>query len=854
ISEQTEKKIDAAREGYRPCAYRASILYFLLADLARVDPMYQFSLDAYERLKNLNDYHTYFVYRSTCRALFEAHKLLFSFQICAKIMQGAKKMVVQEYDFFCAPPLPSLPDPLPRLSPPLLPLPSPLAHASHVLTAPLTLLAVRGGQVFDKSQQPPNPCSDWIGEAAWDHITELDKLPSFRNILTSFESSARDWKEWYRHNEPESTAARLPGEWENRCSELQRLIILRCLRPDRIVFATNNFIVNNLGHKFTEPPVLDLNLVLADSAPTAPLIFVLSPGVDPTNQLLQLAEAKQITFHTIALGQGQAPHAMRLIDNGAAEGHWVLLANCHLMMSWLGELDKIVKQMPIRQPHASFRLWLSSSPLDSFPIGILQRGIKMTTEPPKGLKANMTRLINNMNETKFNSCGKPHKYKKLLYAMCWFHAVLVDRRKFLNLGWNIPYDFNDADFEVSELCLRLYLDEYEETPWDALKYLIAEINYGGRVTDDWDRRLMNVYMASYFNDETLTVPNYRLSSLPQYVVPEDGPLSLYREVCAGLPHIDRPECYGQHANADVASQISSGNAMLEIIVSLQPRTADASGVTPEDKVYGLADDMLGMVPEPVSLADKLGEGDGSALFTVLTQEMQRYNSLLQLIRRGLTDVRLGIRGLVVMSTELDEIFQKMLIGLVPPAWMQAYPSLKPLASWYRDLVLRWQQLLSWCEEGPPKVFWLAGFTYPTGFLTALLQTSARNNNVSVDTLTWEFPILAMEEKDVSARPKEGAYIKGLFLEGAGWSYDNSCLCEPEPMELIYSMPMIHFKPIEAKKSKAKGVYQCPSYLYPLRTGSRERPSFMIAIDLKSGSVEPEVWTKRGTALLLALAE
>ena len=173
IAEQTEKKIDAAREGYRPSAYRASILYFLLSDLARVDPMYQFSLDAYvalfntsldksarsddlqERIKSLNEFHTYFVYRSTCRALFEAHKLLFSFQICAKILQGAGKMVMQEYDFF-----------------------------------------LRGGQVFDKSSQPTNPCSDWISETAWDHITELDKLPGFRNILGSFESSAREWREW----------------------------------------------------------------------------------------------------------------------------------------------------------------------------------------------------------------------------------------------------------------------------------------------------------------------------------------------------------------------------------------------------------------------------------------------------------------------------------------------------------------------------------------------------------------------------------------------------------------------------------------------------------------------------------
>merc|ERR1719502_1251834 len=482
------------------------------------------------------------------------------------ILQGAKKMVMAEYDFF-----------------------------------------LRGGQVFDKSQQPANPCSDWIGETAWDNITELDKLASFRNILSSFESNAREWREWYRHPEPETPAARLPGEWENRCTELQRIVIVRCLRPDRIIFATTNFIINNLGQKYTEPPVLDLNAVLLDSTEIAPLIFVLSPGVDPTNQLMALAEEKNTVFQTIALGQGQSPHAIRLIDTGVGEGHWVLLANCHLMESWLGELDKIIEGMPARQPNPQFRLWLSSSPHPKFPIGILQRGLKMTTEPPKGLKANMKRLINNISETKFTSCGKPHKYKKLLYAMCWFHAVLVDRRKFLNLGWNIPYDFNDSDFEVSELCVRLYLDEYEETPWDALKYLVSEINYGGRVTDDWDRRLMNVYMASFFNEDALSVPNHKLSTLNAYVVPEDGPLQMYKEVCAGLPALDRPEAFGQHPNADIASAITSGNAMLEVVVSLQPKVVDASGISPEEQVYGLAGDLISSMPEPVNIQAKLGE-------------------------------------------------------------------------------------------------------------------------------------------------------------------------------------------------------------------------------------------------------
>ncbi len=115
---------------------------------------------------------------------------------------------------------------------------------------------------------------------------------------------------------------------------------------------------------------------------------------------------------------------------------------------------------------------------------------------------------------------------------------------------------------------------------------------------------------------------------------------------------------------------------------------------------------------------------------------------------------------------------------------------------------------------------MSGFGFPTGFLTAILQTSARKNNVSVDALSWEFVVMNQEEKDITQAPREGVYVRGIFLEGASWDRDNSCLAEPRPMELVISMPIIHFKPVEAKKKALKGVYNCPCYYYPVRTGTR----------------------------------
>merc|ERR1719198_2791988 len=100
---------------------------------------------------------------------------------------------------------------------------------------------------------------------------------------------------------------------------------------------------------------------------------------------------------------------------------------------------------------------------------------------------------------------------------------------------------------------------------------------------------MNVYMAQFFCDDALQVPNFKLSSLNSYIIPEDGQLSMYKEVAAGLPNLDRPEAFGQHSNADIASAITTGTAMLETVVSLQPKSTDASGITPEDMAYALAE-------------------------------------------------------------------------------------------------------------------------------------------------------------------------------------------------------------------------------------------------------------------------
>lgn len=261
VAEDTEKKIDSARLGYKSAAVRSSLAYFVLDDMSRVDPMYQFSLDAYvdlfntsiensrsthtgadvlvsKRCDDINTYHTLAVYKYTCRGLFEAHKLLFSLQLCIKILESSGVINQEEFSFFSL-----------------------------------------GAGMVDRSQQRPNN-TDWLPMTAWDNITEMDKLSGFQGIVSSFEQLQREWKAWYMSGKPESET--MPADWSIKTSELQKLCILRALRIDRVLFGAARFITANIGSEYVDPPPFDLKAVFETSNCKTPLIFVLSPGVDPT--------------------------------------------------------------------------------------------------------------------------------------------------------------------------------------------------------------------------------------------------------------------------------------------------------------------------------------------------------------------------------------------------------------------------------------------------------------------------------------------------------------------------------------------------------------------------------------------
>jgi dynein heavy chain len=388
--------------------------------------------------------------------------------------------------------------------------------------------------------------------------------------------------------------------------------------------------------------------------------------------------------------------------------------------------------------------------------------------------------------------------------------------------------------------------------------------------DKQDVRLTRAILSIYIHPEALAnAESYsycpELDEQFRYCSPIAGPKEAYSNFISSFPLIDRPEIFGLHQNADITYQTKESLLMLNTIISLQPRTGGGGGGKGSDEIVAeVAEDLASKMPNALNLREageltfaKLPDGSMNTLGIFLSQEMQKFNALLTGIKKMLHELQRGLKGLVVMSAELDAAYANFQYQQVPGPWGEGgkgYPSLKPLASWFKDFLLRMEFMSNWLKQGPPKSFWISSFFFPQGFFTSALQAYARRYREPIDLLEFVPTVKAYTGlEDVPAPPEDGVYIHGTFVEGARFDADNNCMAESFPGELFAPMNVIHLMPDRNDKGidRSDGCYECPFYKTNVRAGTLSTTGHStnhVCNFWLPTKEDPMLWIRRGTAL------
>ena len=396
--------------------------------------------------------------------------------------------------------------------------------------------------------------------------------------------------------------------------------------------------------------------------------------------------------------------------------------------------------------HENFRLFLSAEapPIleKGLPISLLQNSIKLTNEPPEGLKPNLIKAYSSFTEDMMEGCAKPTEFRAIVFALSYFHAALLERKKFgvgnlvgakSGIGWNMNYPFNTGDLLCCGMCTNNYLENNTNVPWDDLRYIFGEIMYGGHIVEDWDRRLAFAYLTKYMNNDLLEgVDMFPKFHTPPTNLNQQQTLAYIEETMPA----ETPLAYGLHPNAEIGFKLREADAFCSSLLLLQPRqAADDASMSPEDKAKMVLDELVEKLPEPFDMEDIRSSVDEFTPYVMVAiQESERMNRLLVEMRRSLAELDLGLKGDLTMSEPMEAVMMALAEDCVPGGWGKvAYPSLRPLGAWVTDLLARVQQLVDWTADLTlPKVTWLPGLFNPQSFLTAVMQTTARRNDWPLD--------------------------------------------------------------------------------------------------------------------------
>jgi dynein heavy chain 1 len=872
-TETVMEEISAVSSEYNPLALACSSIYFALEQAASIHFLYQFSLrfflalfravlhdnpklagvrGATERLAILSGDMFSIAFQRVARTLLHEDQLPFALrllQIRLRDAPAAQQFDTRELDFL-------------------------LKGADVTVTASVSVPPVLAALPF-------------ITEGQAKYLAELEKaLPgSFAGVVDHVATNVDQWRIFFEDANGERA---VPESWlatqhQSTNAESVRLFrtltLLKGLRPDRIIAGGSALVQALFAADFIRLPELDLgHVVEREAGPSTPLMLCSMPGYDASYKVDELAAQTKKPYKSLAIGSAEGfDQAEKAIQAGAKAGTWVLLKNVHLAPQWLVNLEKKLHSLEAKP---GFRLFLTSEVHPAIPGALLRLSRVLVFEPPPGVRANLEHILAAIPAERMAKA--PVERSRLHFLLAWLHAVVQERLRYAPLGWSKTFEFNESDMRCALDTIDTWVDVAahgrnnlppERIPWSALKTLLAQTVYGGRIDNPFDQRLLESFLDYLFKpqafDEAFALTP-SLADADRLTAPEGKSRDDFaRWVRDVIPKRETPGWLGLPENAEMMLLVEAGRRTLGRLLKLQSMEDDegllpASDAAAETEalqrsadprpawiqaLHASADKWLLLIPAPTKTGQETVSEERlqDPLYRCFDREVRAGRSLVTKVRHDLGQVIQACKGEIKQTNYLRALITDLSKGVVPKDWRRyAIPESVGVGAWLVDLAERLQQLERLSGDmlrspRPVLTVWLGGLFLPEAFITATRQAAARAHAWSLEHLELHL----LPSAAAAAAEPDAFVLQGLTLEGgAGWREDRLAIVP----QLFTSMPDTAFvwrhTPDLVKQAQTDAaVVNVPVYINGKRT------EFLFDVDMPSpAGVAPSVWYQRGLAL------
>ncbi|XP_077977225.1 dynein axonemal heavy chain 8-like isoform X3 [Glandiceps talaboti] len=546
-----ERSIMNAREGYRAVAKRGAVCFDTTRMMSVINTIYRTAwqqfLEVYDvsikhsdraAVKAVVDRLTYAAYTTTAKGLLERDKIIYSILLALEVEDSEGNLGPGEREFLVSP-----------------------NFGSSVM------------QAIGKMVPPEHRISqakkpfDWMLDEQFHNLQILAvHYEWFQEMFERMPKDGREtqWRAMGEHECPELSS--LPEKMEEVFTPIQRLLVIRAFRPDRLMQASSVFVSNVLGKKYVGDVAADFTQVIRQTTPYSPILLLYSfEGQMAERIFLDCSLKKQMKTVTVPLynaGHNEERRARKVIMKGMQEGTWVLLQNGHNAVHLLGYLETLLSEN--KSPDPNFRVWVAAQITPHIPCRLLQTSAKVVVDSPRVMKDNMIRSLSVIDADTLKSSSRS-EWAPIVHNLCMLHGAVRLRARFGRAGWNRPYCMDFSSTELFE-ALATAAVAFKDTPlpdgeglrgvsWIGIRYILTEIIYGSYVIDDFDQQSLTA-LIEYWIGPNAVKKDFEATKL-RYKIPlaffnPNLRINSILQALENLPNhsLDVPEACGIHPSME----------------------------------------------------------------------------------------------------------------------------------------------------------------------------------------------------------------------------------------------------------------------------------------------------------------